>query len=78
MKGIFNNTILVILVLLLARESYGQTNAPKYSNEFLAIGIGAKNFGMGNSVISSVDDVTAGYYNPAGLLKIKKNIKKLI
>ena len=75
MKGIFNNTIVAILVLFLASKSYGQTNAPKYSNEFLAIGIGAKNFGMGNSVISSVDDVTAGYYNPAGLLKVKKDIQ---
>jgi hypothetical protein len=41
--------------------------AQKYSNEFLSIGIGAKAQGMGNAVVASIDDVTAGYWNPAGL-----------
>ena len=41
--------------------------AQKYSNEFLSIGIGARAHGMGNSVVASVDDVTSGYWNPAGL-----------
>lgn len=45
--------------------------APKYSNEFLSIGIGAKSLAMGNSTVASVNDVTAGYWNPAGLLQIK-------
>ncbi|MEN8928730.1 MAG: PorV/PorQ family protein [Flavobacteriales bacterium] len=71
----FNHLIVTIAAFLFAFSSLAQVNAPKYSNEFLAIGVGAKNFGMGNSVISSVDDVTAGYYNPAGLLKIKKNMQ---
>ncbi len=39
----------------------------KYSNEFLSIGIGARAHGMGNAVVATVDDVTAGYWNPAGL-----------
>ena len=41
---------------------------PKYSNEFLAIGTGARALAMSNSVIASVDDVTSGYWNPAGLV----------
>jgi len=49
--------------------------APKYSNEFLSIGIGAIALGMSNSNVSIVDDVTAGYWNPAGLLHIKSNIQ---
>ncbi len=52
-----------------------QANAPKYSNEFLTIGVGARNFGMANSVIAGVEDVTAGYYNPAGLLHTKKDME---
>ncbi|MEZ4772043.1 MAG: PorV/PorQ family protein [Bacteroidia bacterium] len=44
-----------------------QTLAPKYSNEFLKIGIGARAFGMGNAQIAIAEDVTAGYWNPAGL-----------
>ena len=48
-----------------------QDKTPKFSNEFLAIGVGAKALGMANAHVSNVDDVTAGYWNPAGLLKIK-------
>lgn len=47
----------------------------KYSNEFLNLGVGARAYGMGGAVIASVDDVTAGYWNPAGLLEIKDNIQ---
>lgn len=46
--------------------------APKYSNEFLNVGVGARALGMSNSYITSVNDVTAGYWNPAGLLGIGK------
>ncbi|HBF21588.1 MAG TPA: hypothetical protein DDW81_15920 [Cryomorphaceae bacterium] len=43
----------------------------KYSNEFLNIGVDARAMAMSNSVIGSVKDVTAGYWNPAGLAAIK-------
>lgn len=49
--------------------------APKYSNEFLAIGVGARALGMSNAYVSSVNDVSAGYWNPAGLLSVKSNIE---
>lgn len=48
-----------------------QVSAPKYSNEFLSIGVGARSLGMSNSVTSNVSDGTAAYWNPAGLLKIQ-------
>lgn len=43
-------------------------NAPKYSNEFLAIGVGARSLGMSGSVVATCSDVTSGYWNPAGLV----------
>lgn len=57
------------LFLLLPTLIFGQ--ARKYSNEFLNIGVDARAFGMSNSVIASVNDVSAGYWNPAGLTKVK-------
>jgi len=59
------------LSLLLSFSVNGQTLAPKYSNEFLNIGIGARALGMGGAQVSSVRDVTAAYWNPAGILGVK-------
>ena len=43
----------------------------KYSNEFLNIGVDAAAFGMSSAVVASSADVNSGYWNPAGLLKLK-------
>lgn len=47
----------------------GVAQVAKYSNEFLNIGVGARALGMGNTGVATVGDVTAGYWNPAGLLR---------
>ncbi len=47
----------------------------KYSNEFLNIGVGARSLGMANANVASVSDVTAGYWNPAGLLSMQNNLQ---
>ena len=64
-------------ILLLAGSVLliGGLNAqvPKYSNEFLSIGVGARAFGMSNAVSASTADVTAGYWNPAGLSGLEKD-----
>lgn len=60
-------------VLLTCSFTFAQ--APKYSNEFLAIGIGARALGMSNSVVCITNDVTSGYWNPAGLTHIKSNLQ---
>lgn len=62
------NFILLAACIGLTVNSFGQ--APKYSNEFLNIGVGARALGMSNASITSVDDVTAGYWNPAGLQRM--------
>ncbi len=53
-------------------ESPSETVAPKYSNEFLAIGVGADALGKGNAVVAQTDDVNAIYWNPAGLTNVNK------
>ncbi|MEY4521533.1 MAG: hypothetical protein RIT10_718 [Bacteroidota bacterium] len=66
-------SIFFILISLFLAQSYvfSQT-APKYSNEFLAIGIGADALGLGGSVVAQTDNVNSGYWNPAGLTKVDK------
>lgn len=43
----------------------------KYSNEFLNIGAGARGLAMGGAQVATVEDGTAGYWNPAGLTGVK-------
>jgi hypothetical protein len=69
-KNIFS--ILCVLggcLILLPTVSFSQFT--EYSNEFLNIGAGARGMAMGNAQVASVDDVTAGYWNPAGLIHVK-------
>lgn len=65
-----NRNLSIVLFLLLCCGLAGFAQTRKYSNEFLNLGVGARAMGMSNSYITSVDDVTAGYWNPAGLASI--------
>ncbi|MCI5056503.1 MAG: PorV/PorQ family protein [Flavobacteriales bacterium] len=69
MKKIIAASFFVLSSLLV----FGQ--ARKYSNEFLAIGVGARSLGLSNSVVATTNDVTSGYWNPAGLTQIKSNMQ---
>lgn len=64
--------VILILLNICVISFYGYTQAvsPKYSNEFLSVGVGARALAMSNSQVANVNDVTAGYWNPAGLLSI--------
>ncbi|MBX2932351.1 MAG: PorV/PorQ family protein [Chitinophagaceae bacterium] len=62
-----------IALLLFEFVGSAQAQFRKYSNEFLNIGAGAKSLGMGSVQVASVNDATAGYWNPAGLVHIKDN-----
>src|SRR4051812_31763824 len=49
--------------------------APKYSNEFLSIGVGGRPMGMSGAVTGTVDDATAAIWNPSGLTNIQGNVQ---
>lgn len=59
------------LLILLSLSTASVKAQKKYSNEFLNIGVGSTAFGLSGSVIANVNDVTAGYWNPAGLARME-------
>ena len=46
------------------------TKVAKYAGEFIAIGVGGRALGLGGAYTALADDITAGYWNPAGLAKL--------
>ncbi|ARS37821.1 hypothetical protein CA264_11015 [Pontibacter actiniarum] len=58
------------MLLLSWSGAKAQVSTPKYSNEFLNIGVGGRALGMGNVQSALATDATAGYWNPAGLLRL--------
>ncbi len=64
---------LIVCITACSFLSFGQGSvAPKYSNEFLAIGIGADALGLSNAVVAQTSGVNSGYWNPAGLVRTNK------
>jgi len=57
-------------LVLAAGAAHAQTNTPKYSNEFMNLGAGARSLGMGKVQVSLATDATAGYWNPAALTNL--------
>lgn len=58
-------------IVLLIQPAFAKAQFRKYSNEFLNIGAGARGLAMGGAQVASVNDATAGYWNPAGLVGVK-------
>jgi hypothetical protein len=61
----------IITATLLTFIAFANGKAQSYSNEFLAIGVGARAHGMSGAVIATTGDVYSSYWNPAGLSSIE-------
>lgn len=60
----------ILAILFFLPQVEAQTVFGKYAGEFLAIGVGGRPLGMGGAYVAIANDVTAGYYNPAGLAQL--------
>ncbi len=69
------NCVFSSLLLLSLLSNFVFAQAPKYSNEFLNIGVGGRSLGMSNSCVATISDVSSGYWNPAGLLGVKNDMQ---
>ncbi len=65
--------IIFFLANFLSIASY--PNTPVHSNEFMYIGVGARALGMSNGFVAVANDVTSGYWNPAGLINIESQLQ---
>jgi hypothetical protein len=63
------------ILLALPFHAVQAQDAPKYSNEFLSIGVGARSLGMGYAQVAAASDVTSGYWNPAGLPGVRGDLQ---
>jgi hypothetical protein len=62
--------LLLLILLCFQTQPTAQTVIGKYAGEFLAIGVGGRANGMGGAYVAVANDVTSGYWNPAGLAAI--------
>lgn len=70
MKHLFSA---IFLIGLLSGSAQAQQRV--YVNEYLNIGVGGRALAMGNSVTATTGDITAGYWNPAGLMSVRPDFQ---
>ena len=59
--------LFVCLLLIVTSNVWGEN----YTGDFLTVGVGARSMGLGGAYVGISNDVTATYWNPAGLGLIK-------
>ena len=62
----------IILNLIFVGNLFSQTNVATTAASFLEIGSGAKSLSMGGAFVSIANDVSALYWNPAGIVNIDR------
>src|SRR5271167_1887126 len=66
MNAVLKYCIVISLLCEFPQILFSATPA-KYAGEFIAIGVGGRALGLGGAYAALANDVTAGYWNPAGL-----------
>ncbi len=72
----FTGAVLLIALNLDGDSALAQ--GTKYAGEFLRIGVGPRALGMGGAFVAVADDVTAGYWNPAGMAQLDSRVAALM
>ncbi len=62
--------VILISLLSMAPVQGGGIVKAKYAGEFMATGVGARALGMGGAFTAISNEITAGYWNPAGLTRM--------
>ena len=60
----------LVALLVLAPAAVAGTGVAKYAGEFISLGVGGRALGLGGAYVALGNDVTSGYWNPAGLARI--------
>lgn len=61
--------LLLLAIAVWPSATQAQVSRVSYGNDFLSTGGGARALGMGGAFTGLADDVTGGFWNPAGLVK---------
>ncbi len=62
-------------LFLLTSVGTARAQSRVYVNEYLNIGIGGRGLAMAGAVTATANDVTAAYWNPAGLMLVKPDVQ---
>lgn len=69
----FKLLLLSSLGILFLESSFAQSRI--YVNEYLNIGVGGRGLSMAGAQAATANDVTAGYWNPAGLMQLTSDLE---
>jgi len=68
----FFYTFLIVLIAVSFSTGQETNKSGTAAAQFLKIGVGARATSMGEAIVGLVDDATATYWNPSGLVGVKK------